>query len=983
MLHLAVRWADQGRVVALVDMDLHAPGVSFHPWLAPVDEGNDYHKVGVSDLLACYYATRNLEDRSYQFFSPSHCLREFLPEQGKRKWANDGRLFVLPAGNVTVPQYGTVSGTERRGIPASQADPKETPEQQAMRAFAGSFRRDFEGFRVEDHPRKAGIDYLLIDCRTGHPELADLAMGYMADRLVLVSGLNQQNLEGLRITLDKLRPRRIPRGCYADLVVLFSPVPANLSEDSLGRRAIAEGVEALKSRRVPREGEADEALPKVFSLPYTPHLAVSDEPIPRQTLFHAVHPYWEAVVRVAEALEGPVTFDFQESSRQTLRQAREVLGKDEVRPLSRTTATLMQLPKWHWPFAGDSGRIGEWLREFGLDEGWSPQQEELLDGLCGSLSLPIEEKRKTLRKWRDLSGFQWESLVATFQEEKTRFSGLVMDRGGELVSQFFRQQGDWAEFLLGKAAGREAFLLRSPQDPRLFASWKTTPHYWRHLAEALEKANFPQSRVDEARRMAEEALLENPWESLGWQSEVPDWVSSDLLERLLERVASQPLPDDADLCAVLCQAVLQRGQRQEIAKLSPVIDHLLKLAPDRITPHYVRGWFLSEIGGYGESEAAYRRAIELDPKFAPPWNNLGNLLQTHLGRYAESEAAYRRAIELDPKFAPPWNGLGSLLQDHLGRYEESEAAYRRAIELDPKLAYPWNGLGNLLKNHLERYEESEAAYRRAIELNPKDADPWNNLGNLLQDHLGRYEESEAAYRRAIELNPKDAYPWTGLGLLFGDRWRRCREALRCFDQGLALDPDFPYLHLNRGRLRLSLGQGWREDLTQALSGFEKEKDALAIQGRNWLAVALGLNERLPGEDELADALARRPDRAGPRNVVVMRELAFGREIQTRLEEVAARLRSHEEHLDCIQDWHFLAGARPDLREGARQAAAFLMDLPEAQRTRFKDVPQPALLERYRDFVEGRTDGAGDPRDRHCFCDPEEKPVGPEPATGPG
>jgi len=80
-----------------------------------------------------------------------------------------------------------------------------------------------------------------------------------------------------------------------------------------------------------------------------------------------------------------------------------------------------------------------------------------------------------------------------------------------------------------------------------------------------------------------------------------------------------------------------------------------------------------------------------------------------------AEQAYRRACELDPNDAYPWNGLGYLLTNHLGRYDEAEQAYRHACELDPKLASPWNNLGNLLMQHMGRYEEAEQAYRHACE----------------------------------------------------------------------------------------------------------------------------------------------------------------------------------------------------------------------------------------------------------------------------
>jgi Flp pilus assembly protein TadD len=229
-------------------------------------------------------------------------------------------------------------------------------------------------------------------------------------------------------------------------------------------------------------------------------------------------------------------------------------------------------------------------------------------------------------------------------------------------------------------------------------------------------------------------------------------------------------------------------------------------------PDEARWWyrltdFLREKEAWSLAEAAYRKAIELDPKWASPWNNLGNMLLEHLGRPAEAEAAYRKAIELDPKWAYPWNNLGTVLQDHLGRPAEAEAAYRKAIELDPKYASPWHGLGNVLQGHPGRPAEAEAAYRKAIELDPKLAYPWNGLGNVLQGHLGRPAEAEAAYRKAIELDPKYAYPWNGLGIVLQDHLGRPAEAEAACRKAIELDPKYAYPWNNLGIvLRQHLGR---------------------------------------------------------------------------------------------------------------------------------------------------------------------------------
>ncbi|MCG6861560.1 MAG: tetratricopeptide repeat protein, partial [Chromatiaceae bacterium] len=115
------------------------------------------------------------------------------------------------------------------------------------------------------------------------------------------------------------------------------------------------------------------------------------------------------------------------------------------------------------------------------------------------------------------------------------------------------------------------------------------------------------------------------------------------------------------------------------------------------------------------TERLLRKAIALDPKYAGPWNNLGNLLKNHLDRYQEAEDAYRQAIALDPKSAGPWNNLGNLLQDHLDRYQEAEDAYRQAIALDPRDPYPLANLARLIAKRGTK-DEADRLYRQAAGL---------------------------------------------------------------------------------------------------------------------------------------------------------------------------------------------------------------------------------------------------------------------------
>ncbi|HYN88000.1 MAG TPA: tetratricopeptide repeat protein, partial [Ardenticatenaceae bacterium] len=82
-----------------------------------------------------------------------------------------------------------------------------------------------------------------------------------------------------------------------------------------------------------------------------------------------------------------------------------------------------------------------------------------------------------------------------------------------------------------------------------------------------------------------------------------------------------------------------------------------------------------------EAERALEHAVELLRENLAVWYRSG-AIHYLAGRYDQALVAYKRALELDPKYAHPHHGLGNVY-DNLGQYEQAIAAYRRAIELDP------------------------------------------------------------------------------------------------------------------------------------------------------------------------------------------------------------------------------------------------------------------------------------------------------------
>ena len=50
---------------------------------------------------------------------------------------------------------------------------------------------------------------------------------------------------------------------------------------------------------------------------------------------------------------------------------------------------------------------------------------------------------------------------------------------------------------------------------------------------------------------------------------------------------------------------------------------------------------------YNKAIECYRKATELDQKYAAPWNNMG-LAYYHLGNYPKAVECFRKAVELKP-----------------------------------------------------------------------------------------------------------------------------------------------------------------------------------------------------------------------------------------------------------------------------------------------------------------------------------------------
>lgn len=105
----------------------------------------------------------------------------------------------------------------------------------------------------------------------------------------------------------------------------------------------------------------------------------------------------------------------------------------------------------------------------------------------------------------------------------------------------------------------------------------------------------------------------------------------------------------------------------------------IEIDPTYAPPYNNLGFFYEQLGEYEQAMALYQQVIEHhqnDRDRAVSWNNIGNIYR-EMKRDKEAIDAYRQAIDLDPAFSWPYQNLGSIFEER-GDHEEALVYYQQA-----------------------------------------------------------------------------------------------------------------------------------------------------------------------------------------------------------------------------------------------------------------------------------------------------------------
>ena len=220
----AILRARRGERVAVLDLDLDAPGVGLLLGPGEISQPSPW---GVVDYLLEAPLLEQVDLKDYYHV----CAREAL--------TGAGEILVFPSGRLESDYLTTLARVD--------LEPPHPGRQHPL-------LRLLEQVRDELRP-----DWILLDCRAGLSEASGFALSGLAHLTVLLGTTSEQSWEGLRLLLDRLGAERIRRSApQSECVIVQAMVPEDAASGQLAREHFAARAEEEFERAYYAEDPTDQ-----------------------------------------------------------------------------------------------------------------------------------------------------------------------------------------------------------------------------------------------------------------------------------------------------------------------------------------------------------------------------------------------------------------------------------------------------------------------------------------------------------------------------------------------------------------------------------------------------------------------------------------------------------------------------------------------------------------------------------------------------
>jgi Tfp pilus assembly protein PilF/cellulose biosynthesis protein BcsQ len=606
LINTAAIMAERGFRVLVIDMDLEAPGLSFLMRDAVMSNANPpatpSPQVGLIDLLTDAKergAESNLFALSVaqmlDIYTCAYTIRgQEASSQGSVKSSpNEGRLRIMPAGALDEHYTTRFSDLNLRGL----------YEEGLGEPLIRTLKKKLAESGL--------VDFVLIDSRTGFSDEAGVCTRDLADYLVILSGLNKQNVEG---TSNFLRVLRGATDGNVDFQIILSPVPYGIEELTAERKEVAQ---AAFNKAWGKGVGLD------LEIPYHPRLALTEAP----------YILWQKTGILADAY---------------LRIEQQVLkgvGVDVQTLLPDLIATIRRK---------DYSPALQKLRQFVRLDG----AKSHLSNLVLKLFLPMQygnmvDAKAGLSIAQMVSNPNGRELIGLLVEHISYEQGEV---GGEVLAQeLMASDPELAD------AAFQRLIANNPKVADMLGNYAV--FLIEHRGEPEQAQVFYLRAIEADPKHA--IILNNYASFLINHREDPEQAQAFYLR------AIEADPKDATNLGNYASFLINHREDPEQAQAF----YLRTIEADSKNANNLGNYanlLINYRGDPEQAQAFYLRAIEADPKHA---NNLGSyasFLINHREDPEQAQAFYLRAIEADPKNAINFGNYGQFLLGN-GQFHQGEA----------------------------------------------------------------------------------------------------------------------------------------------------------------------------------------------------------------------------------------------------------------------------------------------------------------------
>ncbi len=144
-----------------------------------------------------------------------------------------------------------------------------------------------------------------------------------------------------------------------------------------------------------------------------------------------------------------------------------------------------------------------------------------------------------------------------------------------------------------------------------------------------------------------------------------------------------------------------------------------------------------------KARAAALKALEIDDHLAEAYASLAGVKYFFEWQWKEAQDYFKKAIALNPRYAPVRHLYSTYLATVWGQFDEALAEINKALELDP-LSLPINHMAACLLLFARRPDEAIAQFRKTLEIDPRYPMAHNNMGYAFE-YKQMYPEAVEAF----------------------------------------------------------------------------------------------------------------------------------------------------------------------------------------------------------------------------------------------